>query len=102
MIEAARAWAGEIMIGWLRHLLAILCAAAIMGCAAGAGAAEPITIGFGMAIDRRPPFPRLWVQFGNIRGNDLEPFKGKAMEVILLPLACKSGDIVYACAAAPP
>jgi branched-chain amino acid transport system substrate-binding protein len=42
----------------------------------------------------------LWVQFRNISGNDLEQFKGKAMEVILLPPAYKSGDIVYPFAAA--
>jgi hypothetical protein len=30
------------------------------------------------------PGAALWVQFGNIRGNDLEQSKGKAMEVILL------------------
>jgi hypothetical protein len=42
------------------------------------------------------------VQFGNIRGNDLEQFKGKAMAVILLPLAYKSGDVVYPYAAARP
>jgi branched-chain amino acid transport system substrate-binding protein len=44
----------------------------------------------------------LWVQFANIRGNDLRQFKGKAMEVIVLPLAYKSGDIVYPNAGARP
>ena len=90
------------MIGWLRHLLAILCAAAIMGCAAGAGAAEPITIGFGMAMTGGLAVPARVGAVRQHQGNDLEPFKGKAMEVILLPLAYKSGDIVYPCAAAPP
>jgi hypothetical protein len=42
------------------------------------------------------------VQFANIRGNDLRQFKGKAMEVIVLSPAYKSGDIVYPNAGARP
>jgi branched-chain amino acid transport system substrate-binding protein len=36
-----------------------------------------------------------WVQFQNIKGNDLEQFKGYGTEVILSPAAFKTGDLVY-------
>jgi branched-chain amino acid transport system substrate-binding protein len=37
----------------------------------------------------------LWVQFQNIKGNELEQFKGGGAEAVLLPADFKSGNLIY-------